>query len=228
MTWRFNPFRCLSKWFLIPWLLLLFFGFWLGRWFCVGVRVVAVRGDDRIHAQVLLPSGKLVGQTPCRVRGFAGDRVRLTLKHEGRTLARDWLITRERPVCLVEFPSRKVALIFVAYDTDGREIEAVVEGPRIPRHTTVQRSRLTETIGDKVKLTFRPRDPRYGPGREETIVWHDKEGFDNWLDERLPRILAARDPDYDVEAWNALRARLKRFNSDAAHDYPVIFRAPRP
>ena len=226
MTHKFSPFRCLSKWFGAPWLILFVFGFWLGRFLCVGVDVVAVRGNKRVPAEVLIGDGKLVGTTPCRVRGSAGETVRLTLKHAGRTVTTRWTIDREHPDCIVEFPSQPMALIFVASDTEGREIEAIVEGKDIPRHTTEDRSRLTRVVGDTQTIRFQPRDRSYGAAREEKILWQDKQTFDRWVEGDLPRLLAELDPNYNKAAWDERRERLKRYSSEAAHEYPVIFPSP--
>jgi hypothetical protein len=107
---------------------------------------------------------------------------------------------------------QQIALIFVAYDANGKEIVARVSGQGIAPHTTKNRSRLTREVGTVITLHFEPLDPRYGPARDERIEWQNKSTFDKWVNSEQSGIPSN------------LRQKLIQNSSDAAHDYPIIFK----
>jgi len=183
--------------------------FWWGRYLSlVKVAVQAFMGGQPVKAAVVLPNGSQV-QTPVTVRGRNGQKYRVRYEDQERELT----FIRGKNSEKVLFEAKNIALIFVAYDTSGKEITARVSGEGILPHTTKDRSRLTRKMGTVMTLHFEPLDRKYGPGRDQKIEWQDKKTFDQWVNSDESGV-----PSH-------LRERLLKNSSDAAHDYPILFKA---
>jgi len=117
-------------------------------------------------------------------------------------------------------PKSGISIIFYAYDTHGKELNARLEGPVsvVTPQSTGAKCILTNAEGFSTPLQFSYN----GKSVEVPVRWLSAKEYRAWLDTELPAQLARLDASYNQEKWRGLVTHFKGVTVDNKYEYPII------